>query len=107
MKVERRGKYPGVKVHLEKDECEVFLELVKDHKKAGGHVYTQPTYFSLSVKMGQKIASLLKDEPALLEERTEEDIVAALSKEAIEADLKLKEIGKGADWKKIKVEVAK
>jgi hypothetical protein len=112
MKIEKRGKYPGVKVHLEKDECEVLLALAANYEIAypkgspildgGSH-----NYISLSAKMGRKIKLLLAEEPNLLTERTEEEVIAALSKESIESAEKLAAIGKGVDWTKVKVEVLK
>lgn len=108
IKVEARGKYPGVKVHLDREHCEILLALAADYKKAGNDKkQAAPSYFSLAVGIGKKIASLKEEMPNLLEERTEEQIHATLSKELIESQEKLAAIGKGADWTKIKVEVAK
>lgn len=112
MKIETRGKYPGIKVHLDPDECVVFLALASDHKKEGSEYQATsgaqiPSYFSLSVKLGKKIAALREENPTLFDERTPEQIHATLSKELIESQEKLAAIGKGADWKKIKVEVMK
>ena len=112
MKIETRGKYPGIKVHLEPDECEVFLALAADHKKAGSEYQASgvgmiPSYFSLSVKLGKKIAALKQENPTVFEERTPDQIHATLSKELIESQEKLAAMGKGADWTKIKVEVVK
>ena len=92
MKLERRGKYPGVKVHLEKDECVLLME-------------PKGNWLPLVTKLIKNLTKLAKEEPTLLEDRSEEEILATLSKEAIESDLKLKAIGKGADWKKVKVQI--
>ena len=103
MKIERRGKYPGVKVHLEKGECEMLIKLWESMK--GINIAASTTDIAFLFKLARKVSNLAEEEPTLLEERSEEEILATLSKEAIESDLKLKAIGKGADWKKVKVEV--
>lgn len=112
MKIEKRGKYPGVKAHLEKDECELLMSFAADYAlahpdKTGSIKGKESNGIILAFKLGKKIKLLLDEEPGLLQERTEEEILATLSKEAIESDLKLKAIGQGADWKKVKVEVLK
>lgn len=91
MEIERRGKYAGVKVHLDKDEVEQLVE--------------NPT--NISLKLQTKLKAALKSDPGLLKDRTPEEIHATLSKEAAESKLKLEAIGKGIDWKKIKVQVNK
>lgn len=120
MKIESRGKYPGVKVHLDPDEAMILINLAKDADKANGTEDTShpawpisglgksaKNFVGLSIKLGGKIRDLLADVPNLFEERTEDQILATLSKEAIESKMKLDAIGAKADWKKIKVEVKK
>ena len=96
MKLEARGKYAGVKVHLDKDECLAILTPVSD-----------AWLERFCMKLKRKIEKLQKETPRLLEDKTEEEVIAALSKEAVESKLKLDAIGASADWKKVKVEVLK
>lgn len=109
-KVEPRGKYGGTKIHLDAEECQAFMDFYKDvglsaYNPTQLKVGTKKTYFYLAHTIGKKITELQIEHPNLLEERTEEEILATLSKEAIESKLKLEAIGKGVDWKKVKVEV--
>lgn len=90
MKVEPRGKYGGVKVHLDSDECEMVMS--SDSK-------IDLTNFAQ--KLGKKIKNLLEDEPDMLKDRTEEQVIAILAKESEKARLQLDEIERGKDWKKV------
>ena len=107
MKIEPRGKYPGVKIHFDKEECEILLDLVEYQSKLKKLLPPGPLHAQLTMKMAKSIYKLKEEMPTLLEDRTEEEIHATLSKELIESEQKLAAIGKGADWKKIKVEVVK
>ena len=106
MKIEKRGKYAGVKVHLEPDEVEVFLRLDADVAKSPTlkqAIEKEITYFSLSAKLGKKIKHLLIEEPDLLQPRTEEEIKAELENEFESAKLKLEAISQKKDWKEIHI----
>jgi hypothetical protein len=48
----------GVDLHLEPEECELFMKLATDAEKA---IYpaSAPTYFSVCVKIGQRINSVV------------------------------------------------
>jgi hypothetical protein len=112
MKIEKRGKYAGVKVHLEPDEVEAFIALAADHKKGGGSPAMYPlnsksstNYFTLSVQLGKMVNKLMVEEPDLLKDRTPEQIKMELIEELRAAEEKLKVIDQGGDWKKIKVTV--
>ena len=106
MKVEPRGKYAGVKLHLDKDECQKLLNFYTSAQDtASGIILSAGTKFLLG--MGKKVKDLLIDHPNLLHDRTDDEIHATLCKEAGESKLKLEAMGKGLDWKKIKVEVVK
>lgn len=106
MKIESRGKYPGVKLHLDPEECEVLLQLVEAGKvdnfaalKGAGKTIQVP--FNLTYRMGQHVRDLLAAEPGLLKERTPEQIVAILAKESEKAGIQLNRLKNGQDWKKI------
>jgi hypothetical protein len=91
VKIEKRGKYPGVKVHLEPDECQVFMALAEDIElcSVGTHESDAMDYFTIALKIGRKMRKAAKEHPDLLLERTPEQIEAALlsDKEKIEKQL--------------------
>lgn len=101
MKVETRGKYPGVKLHLEPDEAKVLINYF-DEDACGHQLDVHDIAPStLALKMGKKIKDLLAHEPGLLDDRSPEQIAAILAKEAEKAALQLEAMKKGEDWKKI------
>ena len=82
MKIEKRGKYPGVKVHLEPDEVLPFKQLAEDAAKAGkSYAGTPMNYFVIALKMGRKILAVEKECPDLLDKRTPEQIRESLLKD--------------------------
>ena len=95
MKIERRGKYAGVKLHLDREECE---KIIGFNPMNCGRV--------LNEIIG-KIREAIKEDPTILEDRSEEEIQATLMKEYTESEKKLKHIKEGLDWKKVKVTVEK
>jgi hypothetical protein len=103
VKVESRGKYPGVKLHLEPEEVEIIL------------AFTDQPYYeveaekavSLLEKMRKHILKLQEETPGLLQERTPEQIAAILAKEVEKASLQLDRVKKGKDWKKIEPDALK
>ena len=102
MKIEKRGKYGGVKVHLDGEEAEEFLNYFTADKKGvvEGDLLIFPPKFA--VRLGKKIANLVSEFPTLFEDRTEEEIQEALSSDAEKIDAQLKALGEGKDWKKVK-----
>jgi hypothetical protein len=60
MLIEHGSSSAGLSVHLEPDECELFMSLARDAAKASysGGV---PTYFSACVKLGERISALLNE----------------------------------------------
>ncbi len=103
MKIEKRGKYAGVKVHLEPEEAEAYIKFASDIEKSGHKITGGITYLSLSAKLGRKISALLEDEPSLLKARTPEEIKLELETEFESSKLKLEALAKGKDWKEIHV----
>jgi hypothetical protein len=110
VEIEKRGKYPGVKVHLDPEECEVFMKLADDAGLMGGakvwspytgsySVKPPPTYLSLATKLGRKINALKAEFPTLLKERTQEEIEEVLRMEKESATKKLDALAHGSDWK--------
>ena len=108
MKIEKRGKYPGVKVHLEPEECEAFIALAENASQAGmlpvgGMPLSKPdpTYFTVALKIGKKMKKIAADDPDFLTERTPEQIEAALLKDKQKIELQLQAgIANGA-WKQV------
>lgn len=104
MKIESRGKYPGVKVHLDPEECELLMNLAQDVALASAPV---KDHIALASKMGKKILALREEEPTLLEERTPEQIKAILAKESEKARLQLEALNKGKGLKDLDPEALK
>ena len=98
MKIEPRGKYAGVKVHLDGDEAGAFL------KWADGKWSTEPnpSLVKFASKLGGKIQRLIEEIPNLLEDRTEEQIKDALEGDQEKIEKQLAALSGGKDWKRVK-----
>ena len=100
MKVESRGKYGGVKVHLDPEECELLIKAVGEGPF--GTSFALPLkHVNLALKMGKKIKDLLEENPELLKERTPEQVAAILAKESEKAALQLNAVKAGKNWAKV------
>jgi hypothetical protein len=96
IKVESRGKYPGVKLHLEPEEVSVILaQLGEGQDEDSGDLY------ELNLKMAKKISKLQEETPGLLDERTPEQVKAILVKEVEKAAMQLKMVEAGQDPSKV------
>ena len=94
MKIEPRGKYAGVKVHLDIEDVKVFLDWVSEK-------HTDSTFgdvVSFSLRLKKKLLGLVGEYPNVLKERTKEEIQAALELEQEAATEKLDKIKKGLKW---------
>ena len=100
MKIESRGKYPGVKVHLDAEEAEMFLEFVSAKGEGGA---SKKDIIKFAEKLGNKIDKLLDENPDLLKERTEEQIQASMNHDLEKIEAQKAAMAKGKDWKKVKV----
>lgn len=89
-KLERRGKYGGVKVHLDPDHCINLAKWVEKNDKA------QLAHFCM--KVGQDVVALMEKDPTLLKPRSPEEIQAELKEEQVKATMKLAKAGCGLDW---------
>ena len=102
MKIEPRGKYAGVKVHLDGEEGQLFLDFVE---KAKGQekfkLDKDDKVIKFASKLGGKIQKLIGEVPNLLEDRTEEQIKEALTGDAEKIEKQLAALEKGKDWKKV------
>lgn len=117
MKVEPRGKFGGVKIHLDAEEAQVLLDnlgglndpgsLSKIDYKIKDSGEKTIVMLNIGLKMGYKIRDLLKDNPKLLEDRSQEEVIAILAKEAEKAKLQLERAEKGLDISKVDPKVLK
>lgn len=98
MKIEKRGKYAGVKIHLEPDEAEVLTKLATDFKAIGKPLSGTLDYFTLAVKIGKKILKQVAEDPTMLIERTPEQVTAALMKDKAKIEAQL---AAGEGWKNV------
>jgi len=89
MKIEKRGKYPGVKVHLEPEEVKAFMESATYDKSDYNPMMV------LSRKLGKKLNALVKEEPDTLTERTPEQVAEVVALELKTATQKMEALKKG------------
>lgn len=102
MKIEKRGKYPGVKVHLDPDECEAFSSLASYAEKTEILKGTKPlSYLNVAIKIGHKLLKIAKEDPSFIEERTPEQVKESLMKDKKKIEEQLNAMGTGKDWKKV------
>lgn len=100
MKIEPRGKYAGVKVHLEEDEVKNLLSGLpqKGSDQVGPGTFVVGTAVKFSHKLATKIRKLANENPNLLSPRTDEEIKAELILERDKAIEKLSLMEKGQKW---------
>ena len=96
MKAEARGKYGGVKVHLDGDEAGVFLAAYR----TGGINHVNEAH-KFQVKLGEKIDHLLKEIPNLLDDRTDEQIREAMERDLAKIHDQQAAMGEGKDWRRV------
>ena len=86
MKLERRGKYPGVKVHLEPEECSAVTDDVG--------ICCPP----IIKKLRKLIKRAMKDDPSLFDDRTDDEIREELEVERDKSIEKLEKLNGGGKW---------
>jgi hypothetical protein len=107
IKVERRGKYGGVKIHLDAEESKQLMDfsndgnLVFDAIVASNSLIHLKMPLKLAMQMGKKINQLAEEDPDLLKDRTPEEVAAILAKESEKAGMQLNALKNGKDWKKV------
>jgi len=89
--IERRGKFGGVKAHLDPDICQILLAGIE---VPGGEM----AFTSVGRKLAFMIQGLLEDEPDLLSARSQAQIDAELHEEMIKAQMKLARGKAGGKW---------
>ena len=90
MKLEKRGKFAGVKIHLDSEECKKITS--SSHGNA------------LCVDIKKLIKQAIQQDPSILDNRTSAEIEAALTKEHTKAQLRLKDFDaylENIGWEKI------
>ena len=106
MKIEPRGKYAGVKVHLDGDEAQEFLawaEMCDKLLETKKLPETACKVIKFACKLGAKIEKLVGEVPNLFEDRTEEQIQESMKKDLDKILAQQHAMGEGKDWKKVKV----
>ncbi len=88
MKIEPRGKFGGIKVHLDAEECKALM----------APAYCPTTAFKFTGDLTAKLKKLLKEEPQLLVDKSPEEVKKMLEYEAEKAQTKLKLMNKGTTW---------
>lgn len=101
-KVEKRGKYKGVKIHLSDDASQLLMNFSDSYDPT---IRLQVEV--LCIDIGKKIKKLQDEYPNLLVDRSPEEIKAELENEFESAKKKLEAIESKKDWKQVKVPVAK
>lgn len=86
MKAEPRGKYAGIKLHLDEKECQAILK---------GEF---PDFLK---KVGKTISQMMAEHPDMLKERTQMQIVKALKRDQKKIVEQLAAIDKGGNWKAV------
>lgn len=97
MKLEKRGKYAGVKIHLDKEEIEKLLLMVEP---STGKLIAIPTVLR---KMVGALMTMIQKDPSVLHERSEGEIKAELENEFESAKAKLAALANHTDWTTVKV----
>ena len=101
-KAERRGKYPGVKVHLDDKECKLLLGQYAYRKKNGLTQGVIDAALQFAKEVTKSIRELQTEHPDLLEERTPEQVKESLLKDQKKIVEQLSTMHSGKDWKSIK-----
>lgn len=94
-KIEARGKYSGTKIHLTGEECKILLSWL-----GGKRDLNDAKTFTKAV--GKAIRKLKEENPYVLEDRTEEEIAAALQRDKDKIEKQMKVMKEGGNWKKVK-----
>lgn len=92
MKLEPRGKYAGVKVHLDGEECGEIISIPPGAKDE---------MLSFYISLRKHILKLQKVRPDLLKDRTPAQVEAELKEEAAKATMKLAKAGVAGEWNKV------
>jgi len=115
MKIEPRGKFGGIKVHLDPQETQDLVGFAENMNKHGGYhaptltIKTNAVPFVFAETLRQKVTKLLLKFPDLYEDKSPEKVKEELQLEIKKSTLKLGEMANGIKWdpkKGIKVNLA-
>lgn len=94
-KIEMRGKYSGVKIHLTGEESKLLLSWL-----GGSRDLNDAKTFTKAV--AKAIRKLQEENPNVLKDRTPEEIAAALQKDKDKIEAQQQAMKSGKNWKKVK-----
>ena len=103
MEAEKRGKYAGVKLHLDETESQKLLDW--NVKRKAGKVIAETISeeaIEFCKQVAKAIKKLQKEYPDLLKDRTPEEVKAALEKDQAKIVKQLGKMAIGGDWKQVK-----
>lgn len=99
MKLEARGKFGGVKIHLDAEECKAFL---KQYPPQGVWIPSTANFaLTFPRVFAKKLRTLLLEVPDLLKDKSPEQVAQVLTHEAEKAAAKLAALKKGEAWQEI------
>ena len=101
-KADRRGKYPGCKVHFDEKDCQEFLEWHKKWKSGTTGENSHIEAVNFCRKIAKTIKTVMAEHPDVLKERTEEQVRESLLKDQSKIEEQLATMKSGADWKAVK-----
>lgn len=104
MKAEARGKYPGVKLHLDGEECKALLSWYNMYR-TGGEIVPVAVPLEFTRKASKHIKELRANHPDMLKDRTDAKIRAALLRDLEKIETQLSALEKGKDWTQVKSEL--
>lgn len=93
MKLERRGKYPGIKVHFDPEECQQICDRLEWLS-----IYHPDNQIKPLRKLRKLIKRAIDDDPTLFDDRTEDEIKKELKIERDKSTARLKLMNAGGKW---------
>ena len=93
IKIEKRGKYGGTKIHLDPEVCQDLLDATEVSPKTANMIFAP-----FGAKVALMIKDLLTEEPDLLLPRSQTQIDAELQEEMKKAEMKLARGKAGGKW---------
>ena len=93
-----RGKFSGCKLHADAEDCNIILKWHADYKANQQSQLVQEQAIDLCKRLAKSVKAVLAEHPDMLEERTAEQVKAALQKDAEKIAKQLKA---GKNWKAV------
>lgn len=95
MKIEPRGKFGGVKIHLDASECQ---ELMGATPAGQTLLVNTSVALKFTASLSQKLKKLIKEVPDLLADKSPDQIKKELELEAKKSIAKLQALAGGKPW---------